>query len=601
MASRRTLSLFGSEPPAIRYSSAENSDSPTYVLQEPIAAIPDLPMPLGSCGDREKLKSLEPKAQKWDLKRVLSLNNRGLLEHIETEVETRELNNRLREDVFGMPRGNCFRPLGTRNNNVGHNLPPKTQNPFLRRDSGEFVATGTYWSPIGAPSGRISVNSRPTSRTSQISSTQLNVQKKLTTKSHVNSIPRHRGQKEEEPKYADPLINAPPSLNQRVSEMASLEADSLRWEKARKFKRKSKSYAMMLKLLQCPYTEAVDDAWIAELLFTAHEPRMRLLQWLFSRFHARLNEVVDPSFYSSESRMDSVLHRLLFTASTLGLCGPSEVEVIKGSAPVQRQAAFWDQLLDLVCVIDASHDPQKNIMQSPGFIGEGTGLHQQFLADCQLVDDLVDQENVDQVFQIEAKVLPPDISRMIEQKTKPEERIPDSAQLTEMLQELKEDLRRQEDMLHELKQDHPSSTSSSDDKLQRTLQLVFSELSQLISGFSCSYDNDIQQWCNKTPPQLSQLGQSFKKVHALSQLFSTMLNQLKKIRGNYSQISSDMKSSIHRLRDQKLSLGSDLHSALANFQISAEILEDSICRQGEEVTSRNTTLESLKTPVVKFN
>jgi len=42
----------------------------------------------------------------------------------------------------------------------------------------------------------------------------------------------------EEPKYADPSSGGPPSLQQRIAEIAALEQDTIRWEKSRKVKKK---------------------------------------------------------------------------------------------------------------------------------------------------------------------------------------------------------------------------------------------------------------------------------------------------------------------------------------------------------------------------
>ena len=35
--------------------------------------------------------------------------------------------------------------------------------------------------------------------------------------------------------------------------------------------------------LGCPYTEGVDDSWITEMIYKPGEPRIKLLQWLFSK------------------------------------------------------------------------------------------------------------------------------------------------------------------------------------------------------------------------------------------------------------------------------------------------------------------------------
>ena len=43
----------------------------------------------------------------------------------------------------------------------------------------------------------------------------------------------------DECRYADPCPGAPPAFQQRIAEITSLEQETIRWEKARKFKKKS--------------------------------------------------------------------------------------------------------------------------------------------------------------------------------------------------------------------------------------------------------------------------------------------------------------------------------------------------------------------------
>lgn len=43
-----------------------------------------------------------------------------------------------------------------------------------------------------------------------------------------------------EPKYADPIMGASSSFQSRLAELASLEAETVRWERLRKLKKKSR-------------------------------------------------------------------------------------------------------------------------------------------------------------------------------------------------------------------------------------------------------------------------------------------------------------------------------------------------------------------------
>ena len=45
---------------------------------------------------------------------------------------------------------------------------------------------------------------------------------------------------DEIPRYSDPIPGAPPSFQQRIAELSSLEQETIRYEKTRKFKKKVK-------------------------------------------------------------------------------------------------------------------------------------------------------------------------------------------------------------------------------------------------------------------------------------------------------------------------------------------------------------------------
>lgn len=51
------------------------------------------------------------------------------------------------------------------------------------------------------------------------------------------------------------------------------------------------------------------------------------------------------------------------------------------------------------------------------------------------------------------------------------------------------------------------------------LATVLKELHQLADGFTHCYEMQISEWCHQTPPELSELGVVFKKVHTVLQKF----------------------------------------------------------------------------------
>ena len=58
--------------------------------------------------------------------------------------------------------------------------------------------------------------------------------------------------------------------------------------------------------------------------------------------------------------------------------------------------------------------------------------------------------------------------------------------------------------------------------MSQMLWTVLRELRQLVAGFTHCYESNIGVWCIKKPPQLSQLGASFKRVHGLLEKFAAV-------------------------------------------------------------------------------
>ncbi|XP_062611395.1 HAUS augmin-like complex subunit 7 [Saccostrea cucullata] len=128
------------------------------------------------------------------------------------------------------------------------------------------------------------------------------------------------------------------------------------------------SFRQKLAKLGCPYTEGVSESWISEMIYKPGEPRIKLLQWLFSKFDSKLHEYIEPRFDTAESKLDSRIQRLLFVASTLGFCRYDDVDLIRGVTTGSKQDMFMDKLIDLVCIKDAADDPDNKSMRNPNVV-----------------------------------------------------------------------------------------------------------------------------------------------------------------------------------------------------------------------------------------
>ncbi|XP_065938725.1 HAUS augmin-like complex subunit 7 [Magallana gigas] len=348
------------------------------------------------------------------------------------------------------------------------------------------------------------------------------------------------------------------------------------------------SFRERLDKLGCPYTEGVDDSWIIEMIYKPGEPRIKLLQWLFSKFDSKLHEYIEPRFATAESKLDSRVQRLLFVTSTLGLCRYDDVDLIRGVTGGSRQDAFMDKLIDLVCIKDAADDPDNKAMRNPGVISESMALEDQFHHDSHLMRSLLHQEKVDSVLNPRLSLLPPDLQRQYEvamvergvDKDRPPKQ--DLHSLMELAEKLSQDLQRQQEILREVNKSFTYETpdSSRGEIASKTMSLVLSELSQLVVGFTYCYENEMSHWCNKTPPILNELGPAFKRVYNLLQTFIKLLTDFESIRESYTHLSRDTKQKIKESTSvKKSSLGAVGQAMLESFQECVSVLDESVHRK----------------------
>ncbi|XP_046335158.2 uncharacterized protein LOC124117372 [Haliotis rufescens] len=347
-----------------------------------------------------------------------------------------------------------------------------------------------------------------------------------------------------------------------------------------------KCFKEKLDQLGCPFTEGVDESWITEPLFKPGEPRIRLLQWLFSKFDSKLAEVLDPDYAPVGSKMDSRIQRLLDVANTLGLCRYDDVDLIRGVTSVSKQASFMTQLIDMVSIIDASEETTMAALRSPGVVSPSTGLTEQFGADCLLMDHLANQEKTDVLFNCHVSLLPLDLQRKLDIQwvekgfSKDSPPVPDLPALVNITTQVTKNLNRQIEILIDFKQQHRYQTSAENEQLDtmsRTLTVVLSELSQLTVSFTYCYENEMRHWCNKSPPSLTGLGKAFKRVHTILHQFHQLLSSISQIRITYTQLGQE---STDADTDNKVdNLVSAGQSARDKFQEYISILEESLKRQ----------------------
>ncbi|CAH1773455.1 unnamed protein product [Owenia fusiformis] len=109
------------------------------------------------------------------------------------------------------------------------------------KDAEELVAMGTLWQPPSTASGSTKPGQGAPSNRSVANSTPQH--RKVPSRSsivHHPQLTNRQKEKESEPKYPDPMVSSFPSFQQRLSELSMLEADTIRYERNRKIKKKPK-------------------------------------------------------------------------------------------------------------------------------------------------------------------------------------------------------------------------------------------------------------------------------------------------------------------------------------------------------------------------
>ncbi|XP_041459417.1 uncharacterized protein LOC121411021 [Lytechinus variegatus] len=361
----------------------------------------------------------------------------------------------------------------------------------------------------------------------------------------------------------------------------------------------ARSFKTRFDALDCPYVDGVDETWISELLYQPGEARIRLLQWLLSRYDVKFAELLDNQYWTSEAKMDSRIQAMTKLCSCLGLCRPGDVDLVRGvSTSKSKQAAFWDKLLDIVTISDASEETHRDVMSSPGIVSESLPLWEQFCHDCQFISSLAHGRDLQEALSPKMTLFPPDITRTLAKRAADDQhRVapPSIDSLLETSTHLSMELQQANQHLKDLQKAYPYPTPDpkASDKVCQTMKLVLSELVQLVTSFIFMFESEMRQFCNKAPPKLTQLGPAIKRVHTLLQQFSGLLTSLQSMHTSYYSIvnTKGIQSEDSHPADLMASVS---RSALKSYGEFVTIMEDSIHRQHDTWSESKVLADSFR-------
>ncbi|CAG5123726.1 unnamed protein product [Candidula unifasciata] len=343
------------------------------------------------------------------------------------------------------------------------------------------------------------------------------------------------------------------------------------------------SLYLMVKFLEYPETEDMDEAYVVELLLSPGEGRLKILEWLFSRYDEKLEELLSVSHLSFGTRTESRLQKLLTAACAMCLCQSDDVGLIKGEGSLSRQVTFIDRLLDMVCTREKYSSSDSSIRQDNTYI-----------------DTLVSQDGFMSMFDSKVDLLPRDIRAEVENMWIKEGWIRDRSPQQPNLQDL---VKKSEKLACELsdnnlaleklqKQVKLPENGKEDELLNLTHKLatVLKELHQLADGFMHCFENQVRKFCHQTPPELSDLGLMFKRVHVCLEKFVKLLENLDRVR----QVQSKLNDTVRKESDVKSQvLVQTSRNVLDTFQHCVAVLEETLHRSKTSAPLKYTPVLTL--------
>jgi len=336
-----------------------------------------------------------------------------------------------------------------------------------------------------------------------------------------------------------------------------------------------------LEKLCCPFIEEGGEQWMAELLLHPSETRLKLLTWALCNFDSDFDEVISKSLPVINSRIDSRQQRILFVLNLLNLCKIDDIEIVKGTASQKKQLAFWDNLIDLVYTSQTGHNYLSDIQTKEQSSEETSyylkpaqapSLFESFQSSCTFMDTLIRENKTKSLFSTEIHLFSPDLESRINNEMKVQE-TPSIDLLTDTAVKISEDI------ALTIKQIEGSLAKFAPFDLDqnivenycRKVDLSLKTFSQMIDSFLHCHTHDIEVWCRKEHPNVSELGHA---VHSTN----NMLTGPTKLHKSLTQLNNTMSKLSQSLVGDTQELQSKHSVDLAHLTDTVNVLQASMNR-----------------------
>ena len=334
-----------------------------------------------------------------------------------------------------------------------------------------------------------------------------------------------------------------------------------------------------LEKLCCPFIEDGTEQWMAELLLHPSETRYKLLIWVLCNFDSDFDNVISKTLPVINSRIDSRHQRILFLLNIMGVCNIDDIEIIKGTASQKKQLMFWDSLIDMVYTSQIGHNyvcdmnGEASTEESSFYLkpAKAPSLADSFQSSCTFIDTLVREHKMKMLMSSEIHLFSPDLEGKINDEMKTQE-TPSVDLLTATAVKISMDIanvtKELEGSLAKFNLIEPEQSVI--ENYCRKIDLALKTFSQMIDSFLHCYSNDIEVWCKKDHPTLSNIGSAVHSTNLILQGPTELNGSLQKLNKTMSSLSSSIHEEAKQLKDKCDVDLTDLEDIASTLQESIE-------------------------------
>ncbi|XP_045141428.1 HAUS augmin-like complex subunit 7 isoform X3 [Echinops telfairi] len=269
--------------------------------------------------------------------------------------------------------------------------------------------------------------------------------------------------------------------------------------------------------LDCPFLEGLhlsEPETILELLCRPSTYRMDILEWMCVQVCPCLQDKLS---VLQGAPMEGKLQEMVGLCHELMLCGPDDLDLMKGNASSQKQLYFMDQMLAVI---------QSLRLSDLGGASEDQDFKDLKEKNEKLLGNLFSSPHMQALLQPECDPWPLDAQPVPEQQKDSVLADVEEKQMAHLVKQLQESTAKVQVLKAECKE---GATAPLGDlsTLDQKLRLVISDFHQLIMAFLQVYDDELGGCCHRPEPGLHPCGPIIQAVYqsltSCSQLMQSII------------------------------------------------------------------------------